>query len=103
MAGFVLTLAAEQDVDEIWEYLAIEREAPQAAERVKSDLFQAFELLASTPRAGHRRGDLTDRRLLFWPVRKTYYVVYRADTQPVIIVRVLHGKRDLSRILAPDD
>jgi plasmid stabilization system protein ParE len=44
------------------------------------------------------RTDLADGAVRFWPVF-SYLVVYRSDTNPIQIVRVLHGKRDVRRLL----
>lgn len=55
--------------------------------------------LAQHPNSRHRRGDLTTRDdVLFWPVY-SYLVIYRPDTEPLEILRVLHGNRDVTRIL----
>jgi plasmid stabilization system protein ParE len=37
----------------------------------------------------------------FWTVQQypNYVVVYRPETQPLEIIRVLHGMRDLKRLL----
>jgi plasmid stabilization system protein ParE len=44
------------------------------------------------------REDLTDRPYRFWKVY-SYLIIYRADTSPPRIVRVLHGARDVAREL----
>jgi len=54
--------------------------------------------LAEMPGKGHVREDLTDDEVLFWPVYR-YLVVYRPGTAPLEVVRVLHGARDVERIL----
>jgi plasmid stabilization system protein ParE len=38
----------------------------------------------------------------FWTVTKSpnYVIVYRSETVPLQVVAVLHGKRDLKKILA---
>ena len=46
---------------------------------------------------GHSREDLTDRSVLFWRVH-SHLVVYRAS-KPLRIVRVVHGKRDVRKLL----
>lgn len=51
---------------------------------------------------GHRREDLTLRAVLFWPVH-SFLIVYRPDTRPLEIVRVVSGWRDVSRLLPEDD
>lgn len=57
--------------------------------------------LAEGPLRGHTRGDLTARPLRFWTLTRypNYTVVYRPETAPLKIVAVLHGKRNIRRIL----
>jgi plasmid stabilization system protein ParE len=60
---------------------------------------KAFELLAVFPRNGHKRADVhTNEPVLFWPVG-SYVVVYRPDPRPILILRVVHGARDLDALL----
>ena len=54
--------------------------------------------LAEFPRTGHFREDLADKSLRFWPVY-SYLIVYRPESRPLQIIRVLHGARDVRRIL----
>ncbi len=58
MSGFLLSPEADEDVWNIWRYLA-EDTGVSAANRIEADLFRAFEVLAQTPGIGHRRPDLT--------------------------------------------
>jgi plasmid stabilization system protein ParE len=39
--------------------------------------------------------------LLFWPVWQ-YLIVYRADSNPLEIVRIVHGRRDVQGELEPE-
>ena len=64
-----------------------------AADRWIGKLFNAFEALARTPGMGHKREDLTDYPVLFWPVG-SYLIIYRAEQRPVEIVAVTQGSRD---------
>jgi antitoxin ParD1/3/4/toxin ParE1/3/4 len=96
MADFVLTPAAESDILGILDY--IERDNPPAAIRVREALLDAMRLLAERPGIGHTRADLADEAVRFWPVF-SYLVIYRPDMKPIQIVRVLHGKRDVRRLL----
>lgn len=57
-----------------------------------------MRLLAERPGIGHTRTDLADETVRFWPVF-SYLVIYRPDTNPIQIVRVLRGKRDVRRLL----
>jgi plasmid stabilization system protein ParE len=67
------------------------------ANRIQEELVDAFEGLADIPSKGHRRSDLTSRDVLFFSVYQCM-IVYRRATM-VEIVAVLHGKRDLKRLL----
>ncbi len=98
MSDFLISPAASGDLDEIWDYYAIELQNPDAADRVRDDIFEAFNKLATTPGIGHSRGDLADEPLQFWLVRR-YLIIYRRKRRPVEIVRVLHGARDVGAIL----
>jgi hypothetical protein len=50
---------------------------------------------------GHSRGDLSSRSLRFWTLTRypNYTIVYRPETSPLQVVAVLHGKRNVRRIL----
>jgi antitoxin ParD1/3/4/toxin ParE1/3/4 len=61
-------------------------------------LFDAFEALAHTPGMGHKREDLTDYPILFWPVG-AYLVLYRVQKQSIEIVAVTQGARDIPAFL----
>jgi plasmid stabilization system protein ParE len=96
--GYVLALEAEEDIFQIWLYLA-EKASLETADRVESKLYEAFESLVKTPGLGHKRADLTKHAVLFFRVRPySYLVVYRART-PLEIVAVLHGKRNIAELL----
>jgi len=73
---------------------------PGAAERVGKRFASAFDALAKSPEMGHVREDLTARPVRFWPVY-SYLVVYRADTKPLQVLRVLSGYRDIAAPLGP--
>ena len=97
MSRFVLTVDAKADLKEIREFIA--KDDPAAAERQLMRFRQAFRRLAKFPRIGHRREDVTSSEaVLFLPVG-SYVVVYRPEPKPLMIVRVLHGSRDLAALL----
>ena len=50
---------------------------------------------------GHLRPDLTARPLRFRTLIRypNYSIVYRPETAPLQIVAVLHGKRNIRRVL----
>ena len=68
---------------------------PAAADKLEGDIYAACELLAKSPHLGHKRPDLTEEPVLFWPVRGQYLVIYMAEAEPPKIVRILHGARNV--------
>lgn len=96
ISPFVLTPAADQDLNQIWEYIAADSVA--AANRVLDAIEATFERLAASPALGHFREDLADKRHRFDSVY-SYLIVYRWETKPVQIIRVLHGARDVQNVL----
>jgi plasmid stabilization system protein ParE len=87
---------AESDLWQIWRYLFHEA-GLQIADRIQEEFFAAFEQLTDSPGNGHRRPDLTARDVLFFRVYQ-YMIVYRRATK-VEIIAVLHGKRNVKRLL----
>ena len=96
MSSYIVLPLADEDIFEVWRYL-YERAGVEVANRVESEFYAAFDVLAQNPRIGHKRSDLTSYPVLFFTVY-SYMIVYRPHT-PLEIARVLHGKRDLRRIL----
>jgi len=98
MSAFLIAPAARTELEEIWDYYAVELQNPDVADRIRDEIFNAFRKLADTPGVGHFRSDLSAEPLRFWRVRK-YLIIYRSEKQPIEIVRVLHGARDVQAIL----
>ena len=96
MNDFDLSPASRQDLLDLWEYIA--QDDVNAADRVRDALFEAMSNLAAMPGTGHRRDDQTDEPLRFWSVHR-YLIIYRPDTHPLEIVRVVSGYRDVTALL----
>ncbi len=96
-AKFLLTSQAEKDLNDIWDYIA--EDSIDNAGRVCEELHQAFIKLSEMPEIGHVREDLADKRHRFWPVF-SYLVVYRPNTEPLQIVAIVHGARELKAYFA---
>ena len=94
--SFVLHPLAAQDITDIWEFIAAD--SPLAARRVREDILDAIRALVPFPHQGHRRTDLTSRPLQFKTVRD-YLVVYAPDERPLLVIAVLHGRRN-PRVMA---
>ena len=97
MDPFQLAEDAILDIDAIWLYL-LESNSVETADRIVTELFKGFYKLAEIPNSGHRRADLTSRKVLFYRVF-SYLVIYEPASNPLQILGVLHGKRNVARIL----
>ncbi len=93
---YVLSTCAELDLDEVWEYIALDN--IRAADRWIGKLFDAFDALARNPGMGHKREDLTAYPILFWPVG-AYLILYRAQKEFIEIVAVTQGGREVPSFL----
>ena len=97
VAQFLISPAARADLLEIRDFL-VEKGSRKVAARVLKELRDALGRVAAMPGAGHLRPDLASESLRFYRVYK-YLIIYRSVSQPLQIVRVLHGARDVRCIL----
>jgi antitoxin ParD1/3/4/toxin ParE1/3/4 len=94
---YILAPAAARDLVEIWRY--IKKESSQnTAEHVESVIREKLVFLAGSQGTGHRRRDLTSADVRFFPVY-SYLIVYRPDTEPLQVAAILHGARDVAKLL----
>lgn len=100
MASYLLTPAAEKDLQKILDYLY--EFAPHMESNILVGLDRAMHLLAVNPCMGHMRSDLTTEDLRFWPVYR-YLIVYDPHTSPLQLLRVLHTARDVQRLLNDEE
>ena len=84
------------DLDEIWYFIAGDN--PTAADKLIAEILAAVDKLVSFPKQGHKRPDLTSRRLRFALVRE-YLIAYAPDEKPLWVVAVMHGRRS-PRVMA---
>jgi len=99
MSKYQLTPPATSDLLEIWNFIA--EDNPTAADKVIEAIFRGCQLLADSPHAGRFREDLTSLPVRFWVVQpySNYLIVYRPETKPLQIIRVLHAARDIGTVL----
>lgn len=97
---FQLTPRALNDLSDIWDYIAEDNVG--AANRVESAILSACNSLAKHPMLGSKRTEITLLPVRFWTVTRfpNYIVVYRPNTEPLLVVAVLHGKRNIKALLA---
>lgn len=98
MKSYVLTPAAIQDLQTIRSFIASDN--PEAARRVLKTLRSAIRKLTKHPGTGHTRQDLADPKHSFLLVY-SYFIVYRAGTNPLQVIRILHSARDVQALLGP--
>jgi len=97
MPGYRLSRTALKEVGKIISGLHA-NVSPEAATLMETQLFSAFADLGRLPALGHPRPDLTSKRLLFHN-SKPYMIAFRRQAERAMIVRVVHGSRDLSKLL----
>ena len=89
------TKAARKDLDAIWDYIAIENDNPEAANRLIDDFTDAYRLLAVNPGLG-QSVEWLSTNLRRFAVRKNYVVFYEPIADGILIVRVLHAARNIT-------
>lgn len=93
---FRLTPEAASDLREILLDIAVD--SPDTAERLRSEIFDAFQRLGRNTGIGHYHEELLDRRYRFWNFY-SYVICYVWEKKPVQIIAVVHGARDLALFL----
>jgi plasmid stabilization system protein ParE len=94
------TAPAEQDVTDIWFYIAAEN-STTVADAMLTRISAALDRLAFAPMIGMRRGDLTGAPRGF--VVRPYTIIYQPlpKRDGILVWRILHGARDLRFIVKP--
>lgn len=95
MPQITYTRRARQDLVEIGEYIAADN--PRATDRAIDTLMDRAILLSANPQIGSLRAEIAEGLRLF-PVGN-YLILYREISVGIEVVRVLHGARDLERLL----
>jgi len=93
-----LTDQAEADLEALWDYVSTESGSDDIADSLIDALAERFTSLATFPYLGRARDrDLgAGRRSL--PVYH-YVIIYSITGSDVLILRVVHGRRDLIDIM----
>jgi toxin ParE1/3/4 len=92
MAGFRKTAQAEEDLIDIWLYIAQDNIA--AADGLLDLFEEKGRLLAENPKLGQARPDIAEG-FRYLPVNR-YLMLYREIEDEIELVRVVHGMRLLS-------
>jgi toxin ParE1/3/4 len=90
-----LTDAAEGDLAGIWAYIATHA-SEATATRFVSSLETQLDKIGRQPRSGAPREHLAPGlRAAF---HRTYVIYYRIEARRVLVLRVIHGARDIAAI-----
>ena len=86
---------AEIDLDEIWWY--IPQNNPENADNFLDFILEQCLFLAQSPYSGKKRDELL-QDLRSFPVR-SYLIFYFPLENGIEIVRVMHGSRDIDKVV----
>jgi len=89
---------AEADLDDIWVYVAKESGNLDVASRLIDALTDRFFLLTNFPQAGRKRDAEFGPGVRSFPVGE-YIILYLVEGVDVLILRVVHGARDLGGLV----
>lgn len=92
--AYELSLAAEQDLEEIFDYTLEKFGLHQAVEYL-SEFEIFFANLVSNPRIGKNRNEIRPGLKSF--SKSSHIVFYRILNDRIRIVRILHGSRDMPK------
>ena len=98
--------AARDDILRQYRYLLTERESPSTAERFLASIQKAIGQICKSPSIGSPRFFNNPKLigLRSWGVQdfSSIRVYYLLSGDTIRIIRVLHGKRDVGRVLEND-
>jgi toxin ParE1/3/4 len=86
---------AVEDLDGVWSYVATDSGSVEIANRLIDSITGRFFLLAHYPYLGRIRDEDFGSGVRSFPVGE-YVIVYRVQEPNVLILRVVHGHRDLA-------
>ena len=101
MSRLVVAPSARNDLDQIWNYIAIENDAPTSASRLLDRFHDAFSRLSRNTGIGTACDWLQPglRRFPVWP----YIVFYSRIADGVEILRVIHGARNIEALFGVEE
>ena len=96
--GHIRSPEADLDLESIWSYVAIDSGSHRIADRLIDSITDRFFLLATHPNIGRSRDEDLRPGLRSFSVG-AFVIIYRIQGTEVLILRVLHGTRDLRSLL----
>lgn len=102
MSGeYELTETAEDDLRGILQYITSQDGLSRAMDALAA-FEAAFTAIAQSPGISFRRPHLTGN-LIRWKTVFNFLVTYDPDTKPLVIMRIVHGARDLERFFSSEN
>jgi toxin ParE1/3/4 len=92
-----LSPEAEAELDDIWWYIVQGSGSVDVAKRVVAPITERFHLLAAFPHLGRARDDLHPGLRGF--TVGDYLIIYKLEREDVLILHVVHGRRDIEALL----
>jgi toxin ParE1/3/4 len=92
----IITYLAKADIKSIWKEIARHRDSA-TANRMTATILDLCRSHAQFPETGQARDDLASG-LRSFPV-SPYVVFFRPSDDTIKVMRVLHGRRDIRRIM----
>jgi toxin ParE1/3/4 len=86
------------ELDDIWTYVANETESEDVANRLVDSITDHFFLLSKHPQLGRRRDFDLQPGLRSLSVAG-YVVIYRIEKRGIVILHVIHGRRDIKSLI----
>lgn len=91
MANIVRTLSAEDDLAEIWSYIAADN--PKAADELLTQISNMFDLICEIPDIGFIVEEVK-QGIRCKPVKRNYLIFYQVIEEDVIILRICQAARN---------
>lgn len=96
--GHRISTEAERDLDEIWLYVASQSGSVEIADRIVDTLTDRLFLLSSHPHIGRDRSRDLQQGLRTFPAGD-YVIFYRIEDGDILVLRVIHGSRDIPALI----
>lgn len=98
MKAAIFSRDASQDIIKAYQWIL--KDDPSAAQAFRRSLERLAWQLGAFPRCGRERLDWLPSPYRFFALSGfRYWVVYNPNPVPPVVLRVLHGARDLSNLL----
>ena len=97
MKRYRIAPAARDDLKRISHYIAVEKQSPQGAKRLRGQFLDCFRQLAQNPLLGQACPDFGEAMRI--SAVGNYVVLYVPQKDGIGIVQVAHGAQDLPAIV----